>query len=129
MNKTFLAALLSGLLLSACGGSDSKNDDSVDPPAANKLPVANFELISNMDERSSLDLSSALSSDADGSISLYSWSLELNEYSGDQISLIQEGVNAHLVVGELASDVVVNIGLTVTDDDGANVSIVKPEFR
>ena len=116
-----ISALLASCLLSACGGSDT-NDSEASPqpqPPSNVSPTATFSLPSEIFERGEFNIDASGSNDSDGSISSYSWSIDLSGYTGTNISLSDNGANSTLVVGEIEEDVIVSVNLTVTDNDGA----------
>lgn len=113
--------LLASCLLSACGGSDSDDTQTLPQPQllSNISPTAAFSQIDDIYERGEFIIDASGSSDSDGSISSYNWSLDLGDYTGKSISLTENGVNSNLVVGEIEEDVTVSVNLTVTDNDGA----------
>ncbi|MBA6389912.1 hypothetical protein H4J38_03860 [Colwellia sp. BRX10-3] len=119
MKKTSIAIMLSSILLSACGDSESKDEVSTPPPSENVAPTASFTLANDLQERAEFTIDGANSSDSDGSISTYNWTIDLGQYSGENISLNQNNASATLVVGEIAEDVTATITLTVTDNDNS----------
>lgn len=126
MKKLTIAGLIStSLLLTACGGSSDNEPtpvptppDSTTPPP-NEMPTASISGDNSADERTTVTLSAADSTDTDGSIASYEWSVDLGEYDGDQILFTADGDEIAFTFGEIAQDVTFSISLTVTDDEGA----------
>tara|TARA_R110000772_G_scaffold244238_1_gene357294 strand:+ start:7317 stop:8141 length:825 start_codon:yes stop_codon:yes gene_type:complete len=116
-----MSALLASCVLSACGGSDSNDTEtpSQPQPTSNISPTAIFSQPDDIYERGEFVVDASGSNDSDGSISSYSWSIDLGDYTGNNISLSDNGANSTLVVGEIEEDVTVSVNLTVTDNDGA----------
>ena len=116
-----MSVLLASCLLSACGGSDSNDTEapSQPQPPSNISPTAIFSQPDDIYERGEFVVDATDSNDSDGSISSYSWSIDLGDYTGNNISLSDNGANSTLVVGEIEEDVTVSVNLTVTDNDGA----------
>ena len=73
--KPTLISLLLLSTLAACGGSSDSNNDSGETIATNTAPIANAGDDQNVFINSTVTLSGALSSDADGDTLGYSWSL------------------------------------------------------
>ena len=87
--------VFSALLLSACGGGGS-----APAPAANVPPRAVISAPNSANERTSAEISGTGSSDSDGSIAAYQWSLD----NPDNINVSIENptqVNTKLVFGEV----------------------------
>ncbi|MCF6441871.1 PKD domain-containing protein [Pseudoalteromonas luteoviolacea] len=135
MEKMKLAALVTGCLigLSACGGDGDNETNTTPPPSkvvnqplpspeVNQPPAASIAADANAQERSLIQFDGSGSSDSDGSISSYDWSLDLGDYKGNAITLASSGASAELNIGDIAEDVEVTIKLEVTDDDGATDS-------
>jgi len=121
MKKTTIAMMLSSILLSACGDSEPKKDISTSKlTSSNVAPVASFTIENSLQERAEFTLDGANSSDSDGSISAYNWTIDLGEYTDGNISLTQNNVNAQLVIGDIAEDVTATITLTVTDNSNSS---------
>ena len=105
----------SALLLSACGGG------SVPAPAANVPPQAAISAPSSANERTSAEISGTGSSDSDGSIVAYQWSLD----NPDNINVSIENptqVNTKLVFGEVQTTADITLNLKVTDNADATAS-------
>ena len=117
-------SLFSALLLSACGGGGSGSGGgggSAPAPAANVPPQAAISAPSSANERTSAEISGAGSSDSDGSISAYEWSLD----NPDNINVSIENptqVNTKLVFGEIQTTVDITLNLKVTDNADATAS-------
>lgn len=116
--------LFSALLLSACGGgggSSGGGGGSAPAPAANVPPQAAISAPSSANERTSAEISGTGSSDSDGSISAYQWSLD----NPDNINVSIENptqVNTKLVFGEIETTVDITLNLKVTDNADATAS-------
>ncbi len=107
MKKTSIAIMLSSLLLSACGDSESNNI----------APTASFTLADDLHERAEFTIDGTnSSSDSNGSISTYYWTIDLGEYRGENIYFTSNNANAKLIIGEISEDVTATITLTVTDN-------------
>lgn len=103
------------LSLAACGGGGSEPEPA---PPVNSAPSIGAMSAVSIDERKSTSIA-ASASDADGSISSYSWSQTSGpdvELSGADTSSVT--VNAPTV----SADEAVVLTLTVTDDDGATAT-------
>ena len=112
-------SLFSALLLSACGGGGGGGGGSA--PAANVPPQAAISAPSSANERTSAEISGTGSSDSDGSISAYQWSLD----NPDNIDVSIENptqVNTKLVFGEIQTTVDITLNLKVTDNADATAS-------
>lgn len=117
----FTVCILSAGLLSACGGEGSASESS-QPVAENKSPEAIMSSISEIEERSSYIINGTSSSDSDGDIVQYSWSLDSDD---ERLTLEDRGNGeAELIVNELIEDVNSTIKLTVKDDKGASSTSV-----
>lgn len=116
--------LFSALLLSACGGgggSSGGGGGSAPAPAANVPPQAAISAPSSANERTSAEISGTGSSDSDGSISAYQWSLD----NPDNIDVSIENptqVNTKLVFGEVQTTADITLNLKVTDNADATAS-------
>ena len=142
--------IFSVLLLSACGGggsgddggsSDSGGDSSgssgdgssdsnggrdsssggAPAPAANIPPSAVISAPNSANERTSAQISGAGSSDSDGSIAAYQWSVD----NPDNIDVSIENptqVNTRLILGEIETAAAITLRLKVTDNADATVS-------
>ena len=111
--------LFSALLLSACGGGSGGGGGSV--PAANVPPQAVISAPSSANERTSAEISGTGSSDSDGSIAAYQWSLD----NPDNINVSIENptqVNTKLVFGEVQTTADITLNLKVTDNADATAS-------
>ena len=111
--------LFSALLLSACGGGGGGG--SAPAPAANVPPQAAISAPSSANERTSAEVSGTGSSDSDGSIAAYQWSLD----NPDNINVSIENptqVNTKLVFGEVQTTVDITLNLKVTDNADATAS-------
>ena len=111
--------LFSALLLSACGGGGGGG--SAPAPAANVPPQAAISAPSSANERTSAEISGTGSSDSDGSIAAYQWSLD----NPDNINVSIENptqVNTKLVFGEVQTTVDITLNLKVTDNADATAS-------
>ena len=114
----------SALLLSACGGGGSSGGGgggSAPAPAANVPPQAAISAPSSANERTSAEISGTGSSDSDGSISAYQWSLD----NPDNINVSIENptqVNTKLVFGEIETTADITLNLKVTDNADATAS-------
>ena len=87
-------------------------------PLVNEEPAAviSGDLFTN--ERAEIVFDANNSSDNDGSISTYEWSLDSTQFVGSAIELQVDGKQATLIVEEVGEDQTVSIHLKVTDDDG-----------
>ena len=107
------------LLLFACGGgsSPSVNNPIPPPPApANSPPTANAGSDQTVDEQSVVTLSANASSDADGTITGYTWT----QIAGSTISLNNPtSSTVTFTAPTLTTAEIITVQLTVTDDDGA----------
>ena len=124
MKTKLISALLASYLLSACS-SDTETPSQPQPqpqPSSNIPPTAKFSKPNDIYEREEFLFEASDSNDPDGSISSYSWSLDLGSYNGSNINLTDNGVNSTLVVGEIKEDVTVSINLKVTDNYGATAN-------
>ena len=113
--------LFSALLLSACGGGGGGGSAPAPAPAANVPPQADISAPSSANERTSAEISGAGSSDSDGSISAYEWSLD----NPDNINVTIENptqVNTKLVFGEIQTTADITLNLKVTDNADATAS-------
>ena len=117
-----ILSLFSTLLLSACGGgSGGGGGGSAPAPAANVPPQAAISAPSSANERTSAEISGTGSSDSDGSISAYEWSLD----NPDNINVSIENptqVNTKLVFGEIQTTADITLNLKVTDNADATAS-------
>ena len=150
IRKSTMSALLifSVLLLSACGGggsgdggssdssdsggggSSSDNSDSNGGPdsssgapasAANVPPSAAISAPNSANERTSAQISGTGSSDSDGSIAAYQWSVD----NPDNINVSIENptqVNTRLILGEIETAAAITLRLKVTDNADATAS-------
>ena len=121
IRKSAISALwiFSVLLLSACVGGGSSGGGS--DPAANVLPSADISAPNSANERTSAVISGTGSSDSDGSIAAYQWSLD----NPDNINVSIENptqANAKLVSGEVETAADITLILQVTDNAGATAS-------
>ena len=108
--------LFSALLLSACGGGGGGS-----APPANVPPQADISAPSSANERTSAEISGTGSSDSDGSIASYQWSLD----NPDDINVSIENptqVNTKLVFGEIQTTADITLNLKVTDNADATAS-------
>ena len=115
-------SLFPTLLLSACGGGGGGGGGGSAPaPAANVPPQADISAPSSANERTSAEISGAGSSDSDGSISAYQWSLD---NPGDINVSIEDPtqVNTKLVFGEIQTTTDITLNLKVTDNADATAS-------
>lgn len=105
--------LFGSLVLSGCGGKGSSEDKN---NLSNSPPSAVIDVLSVLNERSSVELKGNSSTDPDGSISKYLWTIEpvANISISDPTAAITQ-----IDVGELTDDSEINIKLKVTDNDGA----------
>ena len=117
-------SLFPTLLLSACGGGGSGGGGGSAPapaPAANVPPQAAISAPSSANERTSAEISGTGSSDSDGSIASYQWSLD----NPDNINVSIENptqVNTKLVFGEIQATADITLNLKVTDNADATAS-------
>ena len=138
--------IFSVLLLSACGGGGGSGDggDSSDSssgggsssdnnggrgsssaggsaPAANVPPSAAISAPNSANERTSAQISGTGSSDSDGSIAAYQWSVD----NPDHINVSIEDptqVNTRLILGEIETAAAITLRLKVTDNADATAS-------
>ncbi|GGW81690.1 PKD domain-containing protein [Alteromonas halophila] len=116
-----LIALALASVLTACGGSDDNDVTTTpqpEPQPSNEAPVAEIVAPATLSERDSAVFDGSSSSDTDGSIDSYDWSLDVGDYAGGAITMTRDGATAELFAGEIAESVTVTITLSVTDDDG-----------
>ena len=142
-----LLLIFSVLLLSACGGGggsgDGDSSDSSDnsgggsssdnsdsnggrggggsAPAANVPPSAAISAPNSANERTSAAISGAGSSDSDGSIAAYQWSVD----NPDNIDVSIENptqVNTRLILDEIETAAAITLRLKVTDNADATAS-------
>lgn len=103
------------LSLAACGGGGSEPEPA---PPVNSAPSIGAMSAVSIDERKSISID-ASASDADGSISSYSWS----QTSGPDVELSGADTNSVTVnAPTVSADETVVLTLTVTDDDGATAT-------
>ena len=101
------------------GGRSSSGDSSA--PAANVPPSAAISAPNSANERTSAQISGAGSSDSDGSIAAYQWSVD----NPDNINVSIENptqVNTRLILGEIETAAAVTLRLKVTDNADATAS-------
>ena len=120
MLKSAISVLLvfSVLLLSACGGGGGAPAPA---PAANVPPRAVISAPNSANQRTSAEISGTGSSDSDGSIAAYQWSLD----NPDNINVSIENptqVNTKLVFGEVQTTADITLNLKVTDNSDATAS-------
>ena len=119
MSKCQTIAVAMAVLLYGCGGgSGSAPATPAAPPPANVAPTAEFSIPDDAHERAEYTLDASASSDSDGSISTWDWSLDLGNSGDVNVALVANGDSATLRIGELAEDASVTVTLTVTDNDG-----------
>jgi hypothetical protein len=112
--KPSLVSLLLLSTLAACGGSDSdNNDDSGEVFTTNTAPVANAGEDQSVFVNSTVILSGALSSDADGDTLGYSWSLSTIP-TGSIATLSSENDVAPTFIADVIGHYIVH--LTVNDN-------------
>ena len=102
------------------GGRGSRNGGS-SAPAANVPPSAAISAPSSANERTSAAISATGSSDSDGSIAAYQWSVD----NPDNINVSIENptqVSTRLILGEIETAAAVTLRLKVTDNAGATAS-------
>ena len=102
------------------GGRGNSNDGS-SAPAANVPPSAAISAPSSANERTSAPISGAGSSDSDGSIAAWQWSVD----NPDNINVSIENptqVNTRLILGEIETAAAVTLRLKVTDNAGDTAS-------
>jgi len=111
--KPTLISLLLLSTLAACGGSSDSNNDSGETIATNTAPIANAGDDQNVFINSTVTLSGALSSDADGDTLGYSWSL--STIPTDSVAILSsESDVAPTFIADVVGSYVVH--LTVNDD-------------
>lgn len=130
--------MISSLLLSAC--DDLKSEDNAPKSALENAlitpqtspdkiaPIASFTLANDITERAEFYFDGSASSDSDGAISTYNWTIDLGRYNGDNIYFSQNSqkkTSATLTAGELTEDITATITLTVTDNDNSTGQISK----
>ncbi|MCI4646250.1 MAG: PKD domain-containing protein [Hyphomonadaceae bacterium] len=116
--RYLFAACMPFFLVVAC--SDGGSDDPAQP-IGNMAPQAAFTSPTTADERSSFNASAGGSSDPDGMIVSYSWSI----VNTDQIDITLQGEdteNLSISVGEIQNSADIQIMLSVTDDLGESAS-------
>jgi len=107
--------------LTACGGgggSSAEPTTTTPPPPSNVSPTASISAPQTVDERTTTSLDGSGSSDSDGSISTYEWTISETDEAFVQID-DHTSSTATLNVGEVMETTNVTIELTVADDDGA----------
>ena len=100
-------------------GRSSSGDSSA--PAANVPPSAAISAPNSANERTSAQISGAGSSDSDGSIAAYQWSVD----NPDHINVSIENptqVNTRLILGEVETAAAITLRLKVTDNADATAS-------
>lgn len=105
-------------VLVSCGEDSSDQPRPSPVVTANASPVAKIDGVLTAEERTQITLNASQSSDSDGQITRYAWSIVNTANSDIQL----EGSNSATLtvrIGELADDVSPEIRLMVTDDDGA----------
>ena len=122
IRKCTTSALLmfSALLLGACGGGGGGSGGGAGP-AANVSPRAVISASGSVNERTSAGISGTESSDPDGSIASYSWSLD----NPDNLDVSIENPRAastNLVIGEVKTTADVTLTLKVSDNSEATAS-------
>lgn len=117
-NSIAAIAILMAINLSACGGESDSNSGDRNNQQHNSPPVASIASISSIDERSTLDLDGRPSSDTDGTITSYKWSVEVDQ--DVSVNLVNPTERStQLVIGEVIEETELTIKLEVTDNDGA----------
>ena len=107
------------LSISACGilGGDDDDDDDA---KANSAPTSNAGADQSVAEGTAVTLDGSGSSDSDGSIAKYAWTLTT---SNDDVTLSGEDTaTASFTAPEVDADTVLVFRLTVTDNDGATAT-------
>jgi hypothetical protein len=112
-----LIVVFLSLFLIACEAENIVRE-ALDLPPANEdpTPVISGDLFTQ--ERAQLVFDANDSSDSDGSIAAYEWSLDTAQFEGAAVELQVDGTLATLLVGEVAQNQTVTLSLRVTDDDG-----------
>jgi hypothetical protein len=115
-NLKFIPLLITLSILSACGGGES--NDSAPSQQTNLPPTADAGSDISAIEGDSVELSGN-GTDSDGSISIYSW----EQTSGPNITIPNnDSANISFTAPEVDSTAIINLRLTVTDNDGASGS-------
>ena len=112
-----LASSIILVMLTAC--SENSSPVQTPPPAVqNESPTAVISSISPAEERTTISIEGSTSTDSDGTISTYMW--ELNNNSESEISIITpDQPTTEIEIGEVASNLNLEVTLTVTDNEGA----------
>ena len=111
--------------INAGGESAASNEASATPTgsATNAAPRAAISAPSSANERTSAPISATGSSDTDGSVAAYQWSL--NNPDPDKVNVSIENpmqANAILAFGEVQTAADITLNLQVTDNAGATAS-------
>jgi len=101
--------------LTACGGGSDEEKTTTPPPAANVAPTVNAGEDQNVEEQTSVTISSS-ASDSDGTISGYSWA----QINGEAVTLTGSETSS-LAFTAPTTTVALSLvfEVTVTDDDNA----------
>lgn len=112
---------LMAFVLVGCGGDGASQGPSLPPPPQNSAPSAIISNVPDTEERTTITVDGSGSSDSDGSISTYVWSL--TNPSDFEISLaVSNEPTTEIEIGEVADDVTLELSLTVMDNQGATAS-------
>jgi len=112
LSKVSLALML-GLGLAACGGSDDEQQPVIPEPPENQVPVISLENLTT-EEKSDVSITADVTDD--GTISSYSW----QQTGGISVDLASSNENAlSFVAPNVSTQEVLTFELTVVDNDGA----------
>jgi hypothetical protein len=118
MNKLVTAATAICILLSGCGGGGGGEESAPTPTPTNQAPTVNAGPDVQGNEGTSLVINGS-ASDSDGTIVSYQWT----QVSGPQINAnFANTASPNVLLPLVDSDSVVELRLTVEDNDGAESS-------
>lgn len=118
-----IVVILTCCMLMACSTeTENKVREALGLELVNVEPNAVISGNPTLKERSSLVFDARDSSDSDGTISTYEWTLDTTTFEGSAIQLEIDRDEATLIVSEVASRQTVSLTLTVTDNEGESNS-------
>lgn len=109
------------LMMTACSDGSAPQDPNLPPLPQNSAPSAVISSVPDTVERTTITVDGSGSTDPDGSISAYAWSLT-NPSDFDISLTISDEPTTEIEIGEIADDVTLELSLTVMDNQGASAS-------
>lgn len=126
MLKLFIIGIFLTILF-GCGSEESSSPSSQNPTTPETSPVnvapnAVIEGPASGDERATFNFSGASSSDSDGTIASYEWSVDVENPNDNGVEISSDGDSLTISVGEIIDNLPINITLLVTDNDNQSSS-------